>query len=308
MFKNLPREVTIVEVGPRDGLQNEKNFIETTDKFSYIEKLIKAGLINIEVGSFVNPAKILQMKDSLELYKLLDAKFGKRGLNLICLVPNLVGLKSALSVNVKSIAVFTSTSNEFNKKNINATIDESLIRITEVMNLAKSEGLKARGYISTVFGCPYEGKTSVEELKRVLDRLFKLGVYEVSLGDTIGVATPMQVESIINELKKQFDLNKIALHFHDTLGMAISNILVGIQNGIKIFDASSGGLGGCPYAKGATGNVTTEDVWYLMNSLNVKTNLDLEKLMEASNFILSKVNKDTPSKFLQFKNKSGKKS
>ncbi|MFN8371070.1 MAG: hydroxymethylglutaryl-CoA lyase [Bacteriovoracaceae bacterium] len=308
MFKNLPKQVKMVEVGPRDGLQNEKSFIETQDKFTYIEKLIQAGLTHIEVGSFVNPDKILQMKDTVELYKLLDAKFGKSGLNLICLVPNLTGLKSALSVNVKSIAVFTSTSNEFNKKNINATIDESLVRITEVMKIAKTENLQVRGYVSTVFGCPYEGKTSVEELKRVLDKLFNLGVYEVSLGDTIGVATPAQVETIILELKKSFDVNKLALHFHDTLGMAVSNILVGLENGVTIFDSSSGGLGGCPYAKGATGNVTTEDVWYLLNSFNIDTKINLDKLMEASNFILSKVNKETPSKFLQYKNKSGKKS
>lgn len=299
MLKSLPKKVRIVEVGPRDGLQNEKTIVSLEDKVTFIKMLAEAGLRDIEATSFVRADKIPQMSDGVELFKRLSSEASLNKTNLISLVPNAKGLELAVNAGVKEIAIFTSTSNTFNQKNINATIEESMVRIEEVMSKAKNNGLRARAYVSTVFGCPYEGKTSLDVLKDLIVRLKKLGVYEISLGDTIGIANPLQVRQTIELLKKDFDLDFFAMHFHDTRGMAAANILTSLEMGMTSFDSSAAGLGGCPYAKGASGNVATEDLYFLFSSMGIETGIDMEKLAKASQFILSKLQKESGSKFLK---------
>lgn len=306
MLKNLPKKVRIVEVGPRDGLQNEKTILSVEDKIQFIRGLGAAGLLDIEATSFVKAQKIPQMADGPELFSRLKSDPTLAQAHLISLVPNMKGMEDALNVGVKDIAVFTSISNTFNQKNINATIDESLTRIEEVVSVANKNNIRTRGYISTVFGCPYEGKTSLIELKRIAHKLQDLGVYEISLGDTTGVANPLQVCEVIDYLSKDFKLNFISMHFHDTRGMAVANALASLEMGITSFDASAGGLGGCPYALGASGNVATEDLYYLFNSMGIETGIDIKKLVEVSSLILSKLNRDRPSKFLNAYLSSGK--
>ncbi|WP_408095403.1 hydroxymethylglutaryl-CoA lyase [Peredibacter sp. HCB2-198] len=298
--------IKIVEVGPRDGLQNEKSILSTEDKFKFISLLCDAGLRTIEVTSFVKAPAIPQMADAVELYTKVKNELGDRGVAFPCLVPNMKGYETAKNLGVKEIALFTATSDSFTKKNINATVDESFERMKEVADAAKRDGILVRGYVSTAFGCPYEGTMDVKKLISVTKRLFELGVYEVSVGDTIGVATPMQVRSYIRALKSEFPIGKIAMHLHDTRGMAPTNIFVSLEEGITTFDSSAGGLGGCPYAKGATGNVATEDVWYLLNSQGLETGIDIKKLSEASQFILSRANRQTESKFLRAYLNTGK--
>lgn len=298
MLNQLPAKVRIVEVGPRDGLQNEKTIVSLEDKVTFIKMLKASGLNEIEATSFVRAEKIPQMSDGVELYEALKKEDSLKGAKLISLVPNEKGLDNALRAGVQEIAVFTATSNTFNQKNINATIDESLKRIDSVMERANKEGIKTRGYISTVFGCPYEGKTSLVELKRVANHLESLGVHEISLGDTIGVANPLQVKETIDFLKSDFNLDFFAMHFHDTRGMAIANILASLEMGMTSFDSSAAGLGGCPYAKGASGNVATEDLVYLFSSMGIETGVDMEKLAYASSFILGKLSKGSSSKSL----------
>lgn len=298
MLGSLPKKVRIVEVGPRDGLQNEKTIVSLADKVTFIKMLSEAGLLEIEANSFVRAEKIPQMSDGVELYKTLAGEYSLNNTKLISLVPNDKGLENALSSGVKEIAVFTATSNTFNQKNINATVDESLKRIEGVMKKANSEGLKTRAYISTVFGCPYEGSTSLAELKRVAYALENMGVSEISLGDTIGIANPVQVQEVITFLKADFDLDFFAMHFHDTRGMAVANVLASLDMGITSFDSSAGGLGGCPYAKGASGNVATEDLVFLFSSMGIETGINMDKLASASKFILEKLGKSSSSKNL----------
>ncbi len=290
--------IKIVEVGPRDGLQNEKTILSTDDKFEFISLLAKSGLQTIEVTSFVKAEAIPQMTDAANLFKKVNEKLGKTQINFPCLVPNVKGYEAAKNLGVKEIALFAATSDSFTKKNVNATVAETFEKMKEVASLALQDKVRMRGYISTAFGCPYEGKMDVKKLLQVTESFFELGVYEVSVGDTIGVATPNQVREYIKELKKNFPVDKLAMHFHDTRGMALINIHVSLEEGIKTFDSSAGGLGGCPYAKGATGNVATEDVWYLLQSLGLETGINISKLAAASKFILEKVNKKTESKFL----------
>jgi hydroxymethylglutaryl-CoA lyase len=298
--------IRIVEVGPRDGLQNEKSILATEDKFQFISALTEAGLKSIEVTSFVKAPAIPQMADAVELFTKVKTELGGKGVSFPCLVPNLKGYETAKSLGVKEIAIFTATSDSFTKKNINATVDESFERMKEVCEAAKKDNVMIRGYVSTAFGCPYEGTMSVEKLIGVTKRLFELGVYEVSVGDTIGVAIPQQVRAYIRAMKNEFRIGKIAMHFHDTRGMAPTNIYASLEEGITTFDSSAGGLGGCPYAKGATGNVATEDVWYLMHSQGLDTGIDIAKLAAASKFILEKVNRQTESKFLRAYLNTGK--
>lgn len=297
--------IRLVEVGPRDGLQNEKSIIPTEDKFQFIKMLTEAGLKSIEVTSFVKAPAIPQMADATELYKKVKDELGSAA-SFPCLVPNMKGYETARSLGVKEIALFTATSEAFTKKNINATIDESFDRMKEVAAEAKKDNVMIRGYVSTAFGCPYEGDMDVKKLINVTKRLFELGVYEVSVGDTIGVAKPQQVRAFIRALKNEFPIGKLAMHFHDTRGMAPTNIYVSLEEGITTFDSSAGGLGGCPYAKGATGNVATEDVWYLLYSQGLDTGIDIAKLSQASKFILDKVNRQTESKFLKAYLNTGK--
>jgi len=302
----IPQKVRIVEVGPRDGLQNEKSVLETEDKFQYISLLKDAGLSTIEVTSFVKPPAIPQMRDAVELFTIVRDRLGLEGVNFPCLVPNMYGYEKAKSLGVKEIALFSATSDSFTRKNVNATVDETFERMKEVAEEARKDKVRMRGYISTAFGCPYEGKIEVSKLISVAERFLKLGVYEVSVGDTIGVATPVQVKSYLKELVKTVPLSQTAMHFHDTRGMALTNIMVSLEEGISVFDSSSGGLGGCPYAKGATGNVATEDVWYLLQSYGIDTGIDIKKLSEASAFILGKVQRNTESKFLKAYQSTGK--
>jgi hydroxymethylglutaryl-CoA lyase len=301
---NLPGKVQIVEVGPRDGLQNEKAILDTEIKKEYISKLAQAGLKNIEVTSFVSPKAIPQMADAAKLYPEVAASMS--GVELPCLVPNIKGYEAALAAGVKTIALFTATSEAFTKKNINATLEDSFKRMEEVANRAKTDGIRLRGYISTAYGCPYAGEMKVDALKKVLDKLFKLGAYEVSIGDTIGVANPKQVDEFFVDMLQHFDRDKLAMHFHDTRGLALANIMVSLQHGITTYDASSGGLGGCPYARGATGNVATEDVVNLFHSMGIETGIDMKKLVDASSYILEKLEKDSPSKFYNSFKSSGK--
>ena len=298
--------IRIVEVGPRDGLQNEKSIIPTEDKFKFVSMLSDTGLKTIEVTSFVKAPAIPQMTDAVELFEKVKNELSGNGITYPCLVPNMKGYETAKNSGVKEIALFTATSDSFTKKNINATVDESFERMKEVSAAANQDGVRIRGYISTAFGCPYEGDMDVKKLISVTKRLFELGVYEVSVGDTIGVAKPLQVRAFLRALKSEFPVGKLAMHFHDTRGMALTNIYASLEEGITTFDSSAGGLGGCPYAKGATGNVATEDVWYLLHSQGLETGIDIQKLSEASIFILGKLNRKTESKFLKAYISTGK--
>lgn len=305
MTSKYPSKVRLVEVGPRDGLQNEKVILSLKDKVDYIELLVQAGLKTIEATSFVRPDKIPQMGDAKELYAELVRRKLDQHVSLPCLVPNIKGLESALEIGVKEIALFTATSDTFNKRNINATIEESFERLGPVAKRAQAEGIRIRAYVSTVFGCPYEGETSLETLVKVVDRLQKLGAYEVSLGDTIGVAHPQAVSKVLSTLQKHHDSSFFAMHFHDTYGMALVNIMTSLEHGISSFDSSSAGLGGCPYAQGATGNVASEDVLYFFDKMGIPTGVRMLGLLEASYFILSKMSeqmdgdKESPSRVYQ---------
>lgn len=296
--KKSANSVKIIEVGPRDGLQNEKQILDIESKFQFALDLIDAGLKTVELTSFVRADRIPQMADAADLFTRVKKYFGDdfEKFNFPCLVPNLKGFENSQKVGVSEIALFTATSEEFNKKNINATIEESLNRFDQVMQEVDQSRMKVRGYISTVFGCPYQGETSIETLLKVSEHLFKQGVYEISLGDTIGVAHPEQVNTILERLKNEFDSDKFALHFHDTHGRAVANAYEAFRLGFTSFDASAGGLGGCPYAKGATGNVATEDLVEMFQLMGVDTGIDLKKLAQASSKVLKKINRESESR------------
>jgi hydroxymethylglutaryl-CoA lyase len=294
----MKRLIRLVEVGPRDGLQNEKTIVQTKDKVKFIGMLKKSGLKTIEPTSFVNPQKVPQMHDAVTVYQQAAERWG-REINLPALVPNKRGMENALKADVKEVAIFTAISNTFSKNNANATVDESLRRLAEVSTMAKEGKVRMRGYISTVFGCPYEGKVSLDVLLDVCEKLFKLGVYEISLGDTIGIARPGQVVSTIKTLRKHFDIQKFAMHFHDTRGMGLANVMAALGEKIDTYDASAGGLGGCPYAPGSTGNVCTEELVWLMDSLGYETGVDLAKLLDASTFMLTVLDIQSPSRLVR---------
>lgn len=297
-FSNFPKKIRIVEVGPRDGLQNEKQVIKTEDKAQFIKELAEAGHQTVEVSSFVRPDRVPQMADAKELYPMVQGLIEK-GVDLPCLVPNLRGLETAKELGVKEVAVFTASSDTFNQKNINATISQSFERIEPVIEEALNVGMKVRGYLSTAFGCPYEGHVDPKKVKEVACRLEALGCYEISLGDTVGTGSPLSVKQTLDLILEDISVDKLALHFHDTRGTALANILTGLSMGVHVFDASAGGLGGCPYAKGATGNVATEDLVYLCETLGIDTGVDLKKLAHASEKILKLLGKETTSKFLK---------
>jgi hydroxymethylglutaryl-CoA lyase len=290
----VKRKIKIVEVGPRDGLQNESVSLPVLDRIEFIQKLIGAGLKFIEGGSFVSPKAIPQLAQSEEVWRALQPSPA----DLSFLVPNSKGLDRAIEAGVKSIAFFTATSEEFNRRNIGMSVDESLAKDSTMVERLKSDGVdvRIRGYVSTAFGCPYEGVQSVDRVCEVASRLFGMGCEEVSIGDTIGVAHPAQVERVLEVLKKKFDLQKIALHFHDTRGMAIVNIKTALDLGVTIFDSSVGGLGGCPYAQGAAGNIATEEVAWLMEGYGYETGISIENLLEISKWIESKIGRGLKSK------------
>lgn len=293
-------KIKIVEVGPRDGLQNEKKTIDVETRLELIRKLSEAGLRRIEVGAFVSPKWVPQMTNSVELTKsvLKEQQDGKihRDTQFSCLVPNVRGVLDAVESGVKEIAIFGACSEAFSKKNINCSIAESFLRFREVLEIAKTKKIRVRGYLSTAFGCPYEGRVSEERVVRLVRAMIKLGVYEVSIGDTIGVATPKQVETLLRKVKRVTPLSKIAMHFHDTRGTSLANVYASIKLGVKTFDSSVGGLGGCPYAKGATGNLATEDLVYLLRGLGYHVSADIEKLIAIKKWMEEKVDRELPSR------------
>lgn len=277
-------QIKIVEVGMRDGLQNEKINLSVYQRLELFKFLFDSGIKNIELGSFVSPKWVPQMAGTEDLLKKIDQKYN---LNVgqfegSVLVPNEIGLSSALKSKVPEIAVFISSSEAFSKANINCSIAESLERARKVIIAARKHKIKVRGYLSVCFGCPYEGVVPEAQVVRLARELIKMGCYEVSIGDTIGIAQPLQVERLFKKLKKVIPIKKLAGHFHDTRGLALTNIFAAFKLGIKIFDSSIGGLGGCPYAKGATGNVATEDVVYMFHQMGYMTGVDLRYLIEAT--------------------------
>jgi len=286
----------IVEVGPRDGLQNEKVTIPTQVKIDYITALGDAGLRVIEAGAFVSPKWVPQMADSAEVYANIPKD---PGVDYPVLVPNGKGLDRAIDAGVKSIAIFTAASETFNKRNINMSIDESFVNYAPVAARARAEGIRVRGYVSTAFGCPYEGDVAPEKVLEVVARLLDLGCYEVSVGDTIGVGTPMQVQGVIGILLQVVPASRLAMHFHDTRGTALANTLAALEMGIATYDASSGGLGGCPYAPGASGNLATEDLVYMLDRMGIDTGVDLNRLVRASAIIAPYLDHPLPGRYLQ---------
>ncbi len=289
----LPKQVKIVEVGPRDGLQNEKQAVTAQDKITLIEKLTDAGMSYIESGSFVSPKWVPQMASSSEIFSKV-----KRNdkVTYAALTPNMKGFEAAMSVNANEVAIFASASESFSHKNINCSIDESLTRFTPVMQAAAKANVQVRGYVSCVLGCPYEGDVPIEQVVTVATKLFKMGCYEISLGDTIGVGNPLRVTQMLQAVSAHIPIEKLAVHFHDTYGQALTNIYAALQSGIAVVDSAIAGLGGCPYAKGASGNVATEDVVYLLNGLGIKHNINFNKLLQAGWFICDKLDKTPVSK------------
>ena len=276
---NLPKHVKIVEVGPRDGLQNEKQAIDTATKVELIARLGASGLKTIEATAFVSPKWVPQMADNAEVMRQITRL---NGVTYPVLTPNLKGLEAALATGVTEVAVFAAASEAFSQKNINCSIAESIERFVPVIESAREHGVAVRGYVSTVVGCPYQGDVPPEKVAEVSKALFDLGCYEISLGDTIGVGTPLKVQTMLAEVSKAVPMGKLAGHFHNTYGMAIANIYASLQMGMAVFDASVAGLGGCPYAKGASGNVATEDVVYLLNGLGIDSGVDLTSLVETA--------------------------
>lgn len=294
-MKRWPENVQIKEVGPRDGLQNEKKWVSTADKINWINMLSDAGVKEIEYSSFVHPKWVPALSDAHEVGKKI-----KRHPNIrySALVPNMKGLELALEAGIDGASVFMSASETHNKKNINKSIAETYPVLEKVIREAKKAGKHVTGYVSTVFDCPYEGKMDPETTISVCEQLFRFGVDDVSLGDTIGTAVPSEVEQLLNPLLKRIPKEKVILHYHDTHGMAIANIMTSMEYGITRFDSSIGGLGGCPYAPGAAGNVATNDLLYLMNGMGIRTGIDEKKMQEAALFIQKKLGKTLPSKSL----------
>ena len=294
----LPHSVRIVEVGPRDGLQNEKAIIPTEQKIQFIQMLADAGLPVVEATSFVSPRAIPQLSDASEVMANLSQHSST---SFPVLVPNLKGMERALAAGVRAIAVFTAASESFTRHNINATIAESLANFRPVIALAQQDKISVRGYISTVFGCPYEGKVEPRHVLNVAQALLEMGVDELSLGDTIGVATPNQVVDMIGLLVQvgAIPVGQLAVHFHDTRGTALPNVLIALQCGISIIDSSAGGLGGCPYAPGAAGNLATEDLLYMLHGMGLRTGVDLEKVVAATTFIHPLLGHTPTSKYYQ---------
>jgi len=298
MTSTLPTSVRVVEVGPRDGLQNEKVQIPTEHKIHFIHMLAQAGLPVVEATSFVNPRAIPQLSDASAVMTSLTRLSMT---SYPVLVPNLKGMERALAADARSIAVFTAASESFTHHNIHATIAESLANFRPVVKLARQENIPVRGYISTVFGCPYEGVVDPRHVLSVALALLEMGITELSLGDTIGVATPNQVVSVLDLLlsKGSIPVERLAVHFHDTRGTALANVLMALQMGVSIVDSSSGGLGGCPYAPGAAGNLATEDLLYMLHGMGISTGVDLAKVVEATRFIAPVLGHVPTSKYYQ---------
>jgi hydroxymethylglutaryl-CoA lyase len=285
--------VRIVEVGPRDGLQNEKTLIATADKIELIDRLSQTGLRSIEATSFVSPQWVPQLADAAEVFAGITRA---PGVSYPVLVPNEKGYERARAAGVQEVAVFTAASEAFTRKNINAGIDESIERFLPVLERARADGVKVRGYVSTVLGCPYQGEVPVADVVRVAAKLHALGCYEVSLGDTIGVGTPHKARAMLKAVASEVPLSALAVHFHDTYGQALANILACLEEGVTVVDSAVSGTGGCPYAKGASGNVASEDVVYLLHGLGIDTGIDLARLSETGLWLSNLLGRETGSK------------
>lgn len=302
--KNLVR---VFEVGPRDGLQNEPLPLPIKDKIWLINQLVKAGFQDLEIGAFVRPDRVPQMADTEEVFKRIQKGSVKlKGVRAWSLVPNQKGLERALSVGASHIAVFTAATESFAKKNIGMSIDDSLLEFSKVIQNFKSyakvhanQDFKVRGYVSTAFGCPFEGKVAPKKVLRVIEKLAKMGADEISIGDTIGVGTPNQVDEVVGPALKLLGVKKVAVHFHDTRGTALANTLRSLELGVRTIDSSAGGLGGCPYAPGASGNLATEDLLYLLHGMGLETGIHLDLLCDTSLELARRMNRVLPSKYLQ---------
>jgi hydroxymethylglutaryl-CoA lyase len=290
---SLPTHVRIVEVGPRDGLQNEKAIVPTAVKVELIDRLSDTGLQTIEATSFVSPKWVPQLADAADVYTAIRKRPGVR---YPVLVPNLQGYERARSAGATEIAVFTAASEAFNQKNINASIDESIARFVPVIERASADGVAVRGYVSTVLGCPYQGDVPVADVVRVAKRLHDLGCYEVSLGDTIGAGTPARARAMLAAVAEQVPMSALAVHFHDTRGQALANILACLELGVAVVDSAVSGVGGCPYARGATGNVASEDVVYMLHGMGIATGIDIGKLIDAGRWLSAQLVRDNGSK------------
>lgn len=297
----IPKHVRIVEVGPRDGLQNEKSPISTQAKIQLIEDLVNSGLKYIEAGSFVNPKWVPQMADSAAVFAGIQRQ---SGVTYAALTPNLQGYERAAAAGANEVAIFAAASEAFSQKNINCSITESIARFKSLVEVAKQQNIPVRGYISCVAGCPYSGEVKPELVARIAEDLMGLGCHEVSLGDTIGVATAGETKRIIEQVAQHIPIQKLAVHMHDTYGQALANIYAALEMGVAVIDSSVAGLGGCPYAPGAAGNVATEDLVYLLNGLDIEHGVDLDKLIHAGNTISAILNKPSNSKVAKARSKS----
>ena len=291
-----PNRVTVVEVGPRDGLQNEQVTITTADKIEFVNRLSAAALPVIEVSAFVSPKWVPQMADAAEVFAGITRQ---PAIRYSALVPNLPGLERAMLAGVAEIAIFASSTETFSRKNINQSIDESIAGYKQVCERAIAAGLRVRGYLSTAFGCPFEGDVPTAQVVSVAKRLIDLGVFEVAVSDTIGIAHPGQVPRVLDAVLAELPVDKVALHFHDTRGTALANVQASLPYGIATFDASAGGLGGCPYAPGAAGNLATDDLIYMLDGLGIETGVSLARLSEASAFIGQRLDHRLPSRYAQ---------
>ena len=289
----LPKSVKIVEVGPRDGLQNEKGLVPLSAKIALVEQLADAGCSLIETGSFVSPKWVPQMADSAAVFQQITRQDNVR---YAALTPNLRGLEAAIEVNADEVAIFGAASESFSQKNINCSIAESLQRFLPVIELAKKQKIPVRGYVSCVMGCPYEGDIAPQKVAEVSQQLLDMGCYELSLGDTIGVGTPLKTQQLLDAVLEKIPTDKLAVHFHDTYGQALANILVALQHGIAVMDSAVSGLGGCPYAKGASGNVATEDLVYMLDGMNIQSGINLKKLTQAGLNMMQALGRQSNSK------------
>lgn len=293
---NMPKKVRIVDVGPRDGLQSENIIVPTDNKIQLIHRLAAAGIPSVESGAFVSPKWVPQMSDSEDVLKNITRI---KGTSYPVLVPNLKGFERAQQANVKEIALFSAASETFSIKNTNCTINESIDRALEVCEAGIAEGMKVRGYISCALGCPYEGEIEISTVAELASKFNKMGCYEVSLGDTIGVGTPIKAKNMLSAVANLVPMDKLALHFHDSYGQALANILACLELGVSTIDTAVSGLGGCPYAPGASGNVATEDVLYMLNGLDIDTGIDFEAVISAGEYICNTLSRTTTSKVSQ---------
>jgi isopropylmalate/homocitrate/citramalate synthase len=292
----LPRRVTVVEVGPRDGLQNETVSLPVEERVALCDRLVAAGLPVVEVGAFVSPRRVPQMAGSDEVLRRVRKPGGVR---LPVLVPNREGYERAVAAGAREVAVFTAASETFNRRNTNAGVDESFARFAAFLPDARRAGLRVRGYVSTSFGCPYEGAVPPGRVRDVARRLVDAGCDEVSIGDTIGVAVPTQVSDVVGELARAVPRDRLAVHFHDTRGTALANVLAALQEGVSVVDSAAGGLGGCPYAPGASGNLATEDLLYMLHGMGIETGVDLDAVAAASRALGARLGRDLPSRYLK---------